>query len=344
MMPEAFKQKVNTRLRLALVLVAGALLWSSGSFAQAQGPGKTDASAALPQPVVITASAQVIVDKAWVYVADIVSLPAAGDLLRHLGEVRIGAAPAPGRQKTFIGRQVAETIQSRVDLPAHVHIQLPDIIRVQRSFQPVPMAQLKQFLNDCLASHFGDEDFNLIRIKSHGTKLLPRGKVSFRLSEPIQSAKNQRVTAAVTAYVDKQEAGPLKLTGWINRFEPVVCARRTIPKNTVLTDEDVALEMINTAKLPSQPIYALEDVQGMRARRKIQAGTCLRANMVEVAPLVLKGTKVKLVATNGVLNVSTIGIAQEAGGRGEQIRIQNLTSGKVVIGEVADASTVKVFF
>jgi flagella basal body P-ring formation protein FlgA len=44
------------------------------------------------------------------------------------------------------------------------------------------------------------------------------------------------------------------------------------------------------------------------------------------------------------LNVTTLGVAQEAGGKGEQIRIQNVASGKVVIGKVANASTVTVFF
>jgi flagella basal body P-ring formation protein FlgA len=303
-------------------------------------------ASAAPMPfVTIDVSAQNRVDHEQICLADIASIRIDDAALeRRIGQIRIESAPLPGKQRTLLGRKVAEAIQSQAWMPPNAHISLPEIIKVRRSFQPVPVKQLKAFFMECLTNHFGDEDFNLKRFKVRGDKILPVGTLSFRLAEPVQTAKSHRMIAAVTVLADNREAGHLELVGWINRFEPVVCASRTIPKNRILTESDLTMEMMNVSKLPSSALYDIQDALGRQTKRAIQRGTCLRSNLLQLAPIVEKGDKVKLVAAKGLLNVTTLGIAQEAGGKGEQIRIQNVTSGKIVMGEVANASTVTVLF
>ena len=46
----------------------------------------------------------------------------------------------------------------------------------------------------------------------------------------------------------------------------------------------------------------------------------------------------------GGLRVSTMGIAKADGLRGEQIRVENVTSEKTVVGRVVNGSTVEVLF
>jgi flagella basal body P-ring formation protein FlgA len=326
---------VGFALAAALMIVGERPIWAQAG---------SDAPNAERRPVVIEATSNITVENAKIRVADIASIQADEELAGRIGQIQIGVAPHPAKQKTLLGYKVAEAIWAQAWLPQDSQINLPEVIRVRRSFQMAPVEQLKAFFVECLTAHFGDEDFNLIRFKVRGNKYLPVGPLSFRLSEPVQNEKSHRVSAAVTVYVDNKEAGHLKLMGRINRFVPVVCARRAILKNTVLEASDLTLEMMNVSKLPSNALYALQDAVGMKTKRMIRQGNCLRANLLELAPIVLKGDKVKMVATNGVLNVTTLGVAQEAGGKGEQIRIQNVASGKVVIGKVANASTVTVFF
>jgi len=66
--------------------------------------------------------------------------------------------------------------------------------------------------------------------------------------------------------------------------------------------------------------------------------------MVSVPPVIHKGDKVKLVAKSGNIKIVTFGIAKSAGGTGDQIRIENMTSKKTIVGRVKDASTVEVIF
>jgi flagella basal body P-ring formation protein FlgA len=66
--------------------------------------------------------------------------------------------------------------------------------------------------------------------------------------------------------------------------------------------------------------------------------------MLELPPLVHRGERVKLVAKNEILKVSTLGIAKSQGGKGERVKVVNISSQKTVVGVVTDASTVEVTF
>ncbi len=57
-----------------------------------------------------------------------------------------------------------------------------------------------------------------------------------------------------------------------------------------------------------------------------------------------KGDKVKIVAGKGVISVVTMGIAQSSGPQNSQISVENISSKKIVVGRVKDASTVEVIF
>jgi flagella basal body P-ring formation protein FlgA len=101
---------------------------------------------------------------------------------------------------------------------------------------------------------------------------------------------------------------------------------------------------MNISRLPGSVIRDLDTAIGKRLRRNIKAGNYLRQNMLAVPPLIQKGDKVKLVARSGNIKIVTYGTAREPGGAGEQIRIENLTSEKTILGRVIDASTVDVIF
>ncbi|MBZ0252787.1 MAG: flagellar basal body P-ring formation chaperone FlgA, partial [Candidatus Methylomirabilis sp.] len=87
-----------------------------------------------------------------------------------------------------------------------------------------------------------------------------------------------------------------------------------------------------------------EEVAGRRARQMLDVGAVLYANAVDMPPLVRRGSMVNLVIESAQLSISTLGEVKQNASAGESVRVQNVGSGKVVVGVVVDAQTVKVRF
>ena len=66
--------------------------------------------------------------------------------------------------------------------------------------------------------------------------------------------------------------------------------------------------------------------------------------MLAVPPVIRKGDKVKIIAENGPLRIVTAGIAKGSGGIGEQIKVENISSQKTIVGRIKDDSTVEILF
>jgi flagella basal body P-ring formation protein FlgA len=148
--------------------------------------------------------------------------------------------------------------------------------------------------------------------------------------------------AAVT--VDGKDCGTVILSGWVDRFEPVVCAGRALPRHTEVTADDLKLSVVNISRAPHNIVTTLDGAVGKRVRNSVRAGAYLRDNMLETPPVILKGDRVKLEATSGALTVRALGKALGDAGVGEQIKVENISSKKRITGRVKDAATVLVRF
>ena len=85
-------------------------------------------------------------------------------------------------------------------------------------------------------------------------------------------------------------------------------------------------------------------VIGKRTRRAIGALTPLRADSIELPPLVKRGDLVVIMAESENLKITTLGQVKKKGRLGERIPVVNLDSKKVLHAVVIDANTVKVDF
>jgi flagella basal body P-ring formation protein FlgA len=70
----------------------------------------------------------------------------------------------------------------------------------------------------------------------------------------------------------------------------------------------------------------------------------LRANLVEMPPLVKRGDVVVIVAETKGLKITALGQVKKKGAMGDRIPVVNFESQKVLYARVMDANTVKVDF
>lgn len=132
------------------------------------------------------------------------------------------------------------------------------------------------------------------------------------------------------------------VTARVERAADVVVARRPLRRQEVLTADDLEVQarVIGLRDVTPAPTEALI---GRRMVRAVPRGAVLGLEHVEETPVIRRGEIVLLVAETGGVRIVARGRAKEDGYAGRQIPVLNADSGKIVYGEVVDASTVSVW-
>jgi flagella basal body P-ring formation protein FlgA len=125
-------------------------------------------------------------------------------------------------------------------------------------------------------------------------------------------------------------------------IDEVVVTRRSVVRGETLQADDLMLSEMDTSRLRKAYFTRIEDAVGLRSKRSIASGSVLHAGLLKRVKLVKRGSKVEIIANLEGLDVRMRGEALADGGRGDRIRVKNLSSGRVVTGTVTDSGVVHV--
>jgi flagella basal body P-ring formation protein FlgA len=125
-------------------------------------------------------------------------------------------------------------------------------------------------------------------------------------------------------------ANVLTTTAPIRRDEPFG------PHNLRIEEREITRLVGHTA------LSSFEEVEGLLARRTLRPGEIVDTNTAYRPHAVRRGDPVVLVLREGVLTVTTKGVAGANGHLGQEIPVKNARSGRTVFGRVIDAKTVEV--
>jgi flagella basal body P-ring formation protein FlgA len=124
----------------------------------------------------------------------------------------------------------------------------------------------------------------------------------------------------------------------------VVVTRKPLGRHKPITEDDIELQTMDLSDLPGGVITDPGAVLGKRTRRAVGAQIPLRADLVELPPLVKRGDLVVIVAESNGLKITTLGQVKKRGRLGERIPVVNMDSKKILYARVIDSNTVKVDF
>lgn len=114
-----------------------------------------------------------------------------------------------------------------------------------------------------------------------------------------------------------------------------------IPAHTPLNTADI--EEKNIPHTPSSNmISSAAGLEGMESTRPIRAHTPILSHMVQPIPTVRKNAHVRIKYTVGGIELSTLGRALANGVKGDVVKIQNIDSNRIVMGQIVDATTVVI--
>jgi flagella basal body P-ring formation protein FlgA len=125
---------------------------------------------------------------------------------------------------------------------------------------------------------------------------------------------------------------------------PVVLAAHALVTGTVLTAKDLAVERRDVIGLPPGYLDDPAIAVGLTAGRAIAGGAILTNQQLVGTQAVQRGQNVTLMADAGGITVRMPGRALTDGLINQRIRVENLSSGKIVEGIARSAQVVEIVF
>lgn len=123
---------------------------------------------------------------------------------------------------------------------------------------------------------------------------------------------------------------------------PVLVAARPLARGQTPSAADVRTELRERSTLGPSWIATLDQVQGRVLTRPIAQGSLLSPGALTSAKIVQRGQSVTLIGHSGGFQVRAQGKALSDAGTGDRVRVENLSSRRVVEGEVLADGSVSV--
>lgn len=128
----------------------------------------------------------------------------------------------------------------------------------------------------------------------------------------------------------------------VNVYADVAVAQRNLAKGSIIAADDLVLAKMNVAEAGNGYFESIDLVVGMEAKRNIRLGDALQQNALRSPTVIQRGETVILEATVAGVAVETKAKALTNGQLGEQIRVQNSHSKRVVYAKVTGPGKVSV--
>ena len=127
-------------------------------------------------------------------------------------------------------------------------------------------------------------------------------------------------------------------------YQQVLVLKHNLKRNSVISADNVALKKYPSTKIRRGYFTDYQQIKNQLATRNLRAGIILQPTHVTKPKLVKKGDQVIIQATSSAISIKMPGQALMDGSLGQQIRIKNSKSKKIIAATVIKAGIVSVNF
>lgn len=166
-----------------------------------------------------------------------------------------------------------------------------------------------------------------------------------RCTQPLTASLPTGARIAARATVGVSCPAPqwsVYLTVSIETQMPVAVLRNAAARGAALTAADVEIRTLRMPGLPAAYITSVEQLSGRHLKQAAAPGTALTIDLLAADVLVKRGQRVLLVAQAGGLEVRAQGEAVADARPNGRVRVLNLSSRRIVEGQVEGRDRVRV--
>jgi len=221
----------------------------------------------------------------------------------------------------------------------------PHNVSSQR-FQTITEVKLREIFQKYIYCNLNSQGCDVIisRLKITGNVPVPEGKISFKQYQKGKRRIEGQVGLIVVVKINGVVKNKVKLSGWVDIFQPVVCASRDLKRGEKISKDDLYFVKRNISHISSRVLTDMNRIIGFMAKHNVKKDTSLKEWMFEKFPIVDKGDIVTIIAESGDIRVTAPGRVLMKGYADELVKVQNLMSKKEIYAKVVNGSMVAVDF
>ncbi len=199
--------------------------------------------------------------------------------------------------------------------------------------------EIVKFLNQKFAY---DKIEFVVEIKSDVGKLFKYDTCQFEIIQKNIREPRLYQTFKVRIHTKDSSYRDFAIQAFIRTFEDVLIAKRDLKRGEIADKDMFILERVETTFLRDGFIKDNGEVLGKRLKKFLKKGEIIFGSYFEELPSVVSGERVKILAIVGNVKVETDGIAKSSGKINDNVRVLNLSSGKLISGKVIGRGVVAV--
>ncbi len=267
--------------------------------------------------------------------------PSKKEFVKRLKNIKIANAPAPKTNITLFGVNILKKISDTGISLDSFGYSIPKVITITREGREITkkevMEAIKKELNENLNFDIIAKDVNW----KH-SQIIPIGKTSIK-AKILSKPQKGRILVNVTAKVNNEIKAKFLATCLVDDWRKIPVVKRTLERGMIIKKDDIELVRLNLFKEPYDTLSNPEEVIGLRVKSRISPGNVIRKSKVSIPKTIERGKRVTLLYRINGFEARAIGVSMEEGLKGENIRVRNIDSKRILIAKVLDRETVEVF-
>lgn len=128
----------------------------------------------------------------------------------------------------------------------------------------------------------------------------------------------------------------------INAYQKIYVAKSAIPRGSPFTDADLILEKRNITTLNGNYLTNSIHIKTHIAKRPIRKGEIIKPHLMTKSKLIKRGDQVTLIAESSGITVRMMGKALNDAMAGQQVRVKNNNSKRIVEGTAVNRGVVQI--
>ncbi len=331
---------IKTNIKLILLVIIGLIFGNSILL----GSVFADNNQEDKDKINITINETNLVKSSHVLLKDIAHVQANVFLKEILDKIEIGRSPKPGQIKLFDKKKILSIIEHQQYLPGNIIFNSPQQIYVKRESQRILKSRIREFVDQYLSKALKGRDYQLKTLNIRGLEQYPAGTIKLQIDSDKIINNHGKLSCHMKVMIDGTKEDILNISGIVAVHENIFFAKKRLVKGDIISRECVYQKKKNIYNLREGFIKTFDEIKGKMVKSNIGKNQYFKRNFLLEPPLIKKGDMISIVVKNNNLLIVALGISMENGFENELIKVENITSGKLIRGIVKEKSKVEVLY
>lgn len=256
-----------------------------------------------------------------------------------LKKIEIVPSPVHGQETLLEAARVLEQIKAKGVNLSDITYVLPRMITISRASRVIALAEVDNAVREAIKQT--NREINIKSINYSGSMHISPKVESIR-AVPFVTGKSGQMGFTIHAESNNEVVQKFDVIAQVDEWAEMPVAGRTLARGSKINPADVVMARLNITNMPGDSALSMDEIVGQEVNTEIVYGETFRRAKLTTPPVINSGSKVIMVYRSGALEASATGTALEAGALGQEIRVRNENSKKIVSGRVLEAGTVEV--